>query len=109
MKMKEFGPPGGGARPWRPPLDPPMYPVVGLSFCILHFKFPEKFTMADDGDLTHCAICFDKYNKQENIPRLLSCTHTLCESCLFDLINTSKHNSLNVLNAGFLMILPKEE
>ena len=23
MKMKEFGPPGGG-RPWRPPLDPPM-------------------------------------------------------------------------------------
>ena len=24
MKMKEFGPPGGGARPWRPPLDPPM-------------------------------------------------------------------------------------
>ena len=25
MKMKEFGPPGGGARPWRPPLDPPMH------------------------------------------------------------------------------------
>ena len=24
MKMKEFGPPGGGAHPWRPPLDPPM-------------------------------------------------------------------------------------
>ena len=26
MKMKEFGPRGGGggARPWRPPLDPPM-------------------------------------------------------------------------------------
>ena len=24
MKMKEFGPPGGRARPWRPPLDPPM-------------------------------------------------------------------------------------
>ena len=23
MKMNEFGPPGG-ARPWRPPLDPPM-------------------------------------------------------------------------------------
>ena len=27
MKMKEFGPPGGGARPWRPPLDPPMVTV----------------------------------------------------------------------------------
>ena len=24
MKMKEFRAPGGGARPWRPPLDPPM-------------------------------------------------------------------------------------
>ena len=24
MKSKEFGPPGGGARPSRPPLDPPM-------------------------------------------------------------------------------------
>ena len=29
MKMKEFGPPGGGARPWRPPWNPPMvlYPL----------------------------------------------------------------------------------
>ena len=31
MKMKEFGPPGGGARPWRPPLDPPM--VLYVKFC----------------------------------------------------------------------------
>ena len=29
MKMKEFGP-RGGARPWRPPLDPPMYCQVLL-------------------------------------------------------------------------------
>ena len=28
MKLKEFGPPGGGARPSRPPLDPPMYMVT---------------------------------------------------------------------------------
>ena len=27
MKMKEFGP-RGGARPWRPPLDPPMIPLA---------------------------------------------------------------------------------
>ena len=27
MKMKEFGPRGGGARPWRPPLDPPMLTI----------------------------------------------------------------------------------
>ena len=32
MKMKEFGPPGGGARPWRPPLDPPMIVVIGKNF-----------------------------------------------------------------------------
>ena len=31
MKMKEFGPPGGGARPWRPPLDPPMAMYKSLS------------------------------------------------------------------------------
>ena len=28
MKMKEFGPPEWGARPWRPSLDPPMSNVV---------------------------------------------------------------------------------
>ena len=27
MKLKEFGPPGGGARPLRPPLDPPLFCV----------------------------------------------------------------------------------
>ena len=32
MKMKEFGPPGGGARPWRPPLDPPMLCYRDISF-----------------------------------------------------------------------------
>ena len=31
MKMKEFGPPGGGARPWRPPLDPPMFDDIILN------------------------------------------------------------------------------
>ena len=30
MKMKEFGPPGGG-RPWRPPLDPPMHTMVSVN------------------------------------------------------------------------------
>ena len=34
MKMKEFGPPGGGgARPWRPPLDPPMLEIEVLTVC----------------------------------------------------------------------------
>ena len=34
MKMKEFGPPGG-ARPWRPPLDPPMI-LIPSRFCTYH-------------------------------------------------------------------------
>ena len=35
MKMKEFGPPGGGARPWRPPLDPPMEAISGSRYYTL--------------------------------------------------------------------------
>ena len=31
MKMKEFGPPGWGARPWRPPLDPPMIALMPVT------------------------------------------------------------------------------
>ena len=36
MKMKEFGPKGGGARPWRPPLDPPMTCGIGCLSKELH-------------------------------------------------------------------------
>ena len=31
MKMKEFGPPGG-ARPWRPTLDPPLFNTTVILF-----------------------------------------------------------------------------
>ena len=32
MKMKEFGPPGGGARvPGAPPLDPPLHGIKSMS------------------------------------------------------------------------------
>ena len=30
MKMKEFGPPGEGARPWHSPLDPPIIKFIYL-------------------------------------------------------------------------------
>ena len=46
MKMKEFGPPGGGARPWRPPLDPPMLAVdIFLSTYI-----PDDFELLYSGE-----------------------------------------------------------
>ena len=43
MKMKEFGPPGGGARPWRPPLDPPMkYQIHVCTIIIAEQKMTEN-------------------------------------------------------------------
>ena len=47
MKMKEFGP--GGARPWRPPLDPPMdthtdlWRPLSIS-CVLYQELKIVFT-----------------------------------------------------------------
>ena len=40
MKSKEFGRPGGGVRPSRPPLDPPMHCTLG----VLHFKQANLFS-----------------------------------------------------------------
>ena len=42
MKMKVFGPPGGGARPWRPPLDPPMKNVAKIHHLINKLLVKEK-------------------------------------------------------------------
>ena len=39
MKMKEFGPPGGGARPWRPPLDPPMEYIININDLVLKLAY----------------------------------------------------------------------
>ena len=40
MKSKEFGRPGGGVRPSRPPLDPPMHLCTGV-ILIFTLKGPE--------------------------------------------------------------------
>ena len=29
-----------------------------------------------------CALCFDDYDAEEHLPRVLSCGHTLCTTCL---------------------------
>ena len=49
--------------------------------------------MADNEDLTHCIVCFDEYDKDENVPRLPSFTHTLCQSCLSSIITSSTQNT----------------
>ena len=33
-------------------------------------------------NIVECAICLEKYDKKEKIPRILSCGHTFCTSCL---------------------------
>ena len=38
--MKEFGPQGGGARPWRPPLDPPM--LVNRIYSVTECHWPSE-------------------------------------------------------------------
>ena len=43
---------------------------------------------ANQDDTTNCPVCFDAY-EEGHIPRLLPCTHTVCEVCLTCLINRS--------------------
>ena len=44
-----------------------------------------------EDDLTNCPVCFDEYRENGGrLPRLLPCTHTLCENCLQVLIRKAK-------------------
>ena len=41
--------------------------------------------------LLSCQVCFHEFTEDdEHIPRLLPCTHTLCESCIGQLIENNK-------------------
>ena len=33
-------------------------------------------------NIVECSICFEKYNKKDKLPRILSCGHTFCTSCI---------------------------
>ena len=42
-------------------------------------------------DLLSCTVCFEEFEKDGNhIPRLLPCTHTLCETCVKQLIRDNR-------------------
>ena len=38
--------------------------------------------MINDNKLTECQICFERYNKNNKEPKILSCGHTFCKECL---------------------------
>ena len=42
--------------------------------------------------LTECPICLERYNKTEKMPKILSCGHTFCKSCLIK--QNQKNNEL---------------
>ena len=47
--------------------------------------------MAEGDDLTNCPVCFDEYTEtDERIPKILPCSHSLCEKCLEVLIRNNK-------------------
>ena len=39
-------------------------------------------SMHEADDLNTCAVCYDKYNHSDRIPKYLMCLHTFCISCL---------------------------
>ena len=42
---------------------------------------------AEADDSTHCPVCFEPYEEAgDRLPRLLPCTHTLCHTCVGELI-----------------------
>ena len=53
---------------------------------------PEHNKMAEGGDdLTNCPVCFDEYTETgDHIPKILPCSHSLCEKCLEVLIRNNK-------------------
>ena len=45
-------------------------------------------TANEDDDTTNCSVCFEAYDEAEDhVPRLLPCTHTVCEACVKRLLN----------------------
>ena len=44
-------------------------------------------------ELTECPICFERFNRTEKMPKILSCGHTFCKDCLIKQKN--KFNQLS--------------
>ena len=41
-------------------------------------------------NIIECSICLEKYDKKEKLPRILTCGHTFCTSCLYKIKEKNK-------------------
>ena len=41
-------------------------------------------------NIIECSICFERYDKKEKLPRILTCGHTFCTSCLIKIKEKNK-------------------
>ena len=42
-------------------------------------------------DLINCPVCFEEYRESgNNIPRILPCTHTVCQKCVEELLQNKE-------------------
>ena len=46
-------------------------------------------------NIVECSICLEKYNKKDKLPRILSCGHTFCTSCI-QKIKSKNSNENNI-------------
>ena len=46
-------------------------------------------------NIIECSICMEQYNTTNKLPRILSCGHTFCTSCLISFIKKSESNCQN--------------
>ena len=44
-------------------------------------------------NIIECSICLEKYDKKEKLPRILTCGHTFCTSCLIKLKEKNKQEN----------------
>ena len=47
-------------------------------------------------ELTECPICLERFNRTEKMPKILSCGHTFCKSCLIKQKNKSGQLSCSI-------------
>ena len=97
MKMKEFGPPGGGARPWRPPLDPPMFrPSLNIITNLLMFvkvsQTSKRVTCIQFSIVNY--FCISKRGYSCTITTVFNCIMYHCHCCLFN-VSKNKYGNLS--------------